>query len=298
MAYTSNPHVGKTRRKAVQDVRNGSSVAAVARYYGVHRTTVHRWIKKASGHPTEYHQTLETKSSAPKRNGNALAEAVIDRISQARLKHNRCAPIIHAKLKNEGVVVSLSSVERTLRREGLIRKGKRRASFYQTTIKRPVITEPGALVEVDTIHLTRPDNSRYYIFTVLDVYSRMAYAYYSPKLTQGGSMKAIREAQRRFGFRFTMIQTDNGPEFKDYVVQKLGNLNIQMRHSRVRKPNDNAHLERFNRTLQEECFTIPRPKEETIQAQLEEYLEYYNYERLHLGLNCVPPAQCVAKVLT
>lgn len=298
MAYTSNPHVGKTRRKAVQDVYNGSSVAAVARYYGVHRTTVHRWIKRASEHPTEYHQTLETKSSAPRRNGNALEDAIIDRIIQVRLEHNRCAPIIHAQLKNEGLVVSLSSVERTLRRQGLTRKGKRRASFYKTTIKRPVVTEPGALVEVDTIHFTRPDNSRYYIFTVLDVYSRMAYAYYSPKLTQGGSMKAIREAQRRFGFKFTMIQTDNGPEFKDWVVQQLGNLHIAMRHSRVRKPNDNAHLERFNRTLQEECFTTSRPKEETIQTQLNDYLEYYNNERLHLGLNCVTPAQCVAMVLT
>jgi transposase InsO family protein len=89
-------------------------------------------------------------------------------------------------------------------------------------------------------------------------------------------MKAIQQAQHYFGFTFKMIQTDNGPEFKDYVVQKLGNLNIRMRHSRVRKPNDNAHLERFNRTLQEECFTIPQPNENTLQKQLDSYLEYYN----------------------
>jgi len=299
MAYTSNPHIGKTRRKAVQDVYNGSSCAAVGRYYGVHRTTIHRWVKRSSKLPREYHLTLDTRSSAPKKNANKLSCEVIARIIQIRLEHNRCAPIIHAQLKAEGIVVSLSSVERTLRRQGLTRKGKRRASLYQTQthIRRPISDAPGALVQVDTIHITRPDRSRYYVFTVLDTYSRLAYAYYTPKLTQGGSLIAIREAQRRFGFQFKMIQTDNGPEFKDYVVQKLGNLNIQMRHSRVRKPNDNAHLERFNRTIQEECLSIPRP-ENTIQKIIDAYLDYYNNVRLHLGLNCMTPAQCVAKLLT
>ncbi|MDQ3098525.1 MAG: DDE-type integrase/transposase/recombinase [bacterium] len=269
--------------------------AQAARKYGVVRSTIGKWIKRA---PNDHRLFIETRSSAPKRSGQALSNAVVDRIIQLRLEHNRCAPIIHAQLKNEGIVVSLSSVERTLRRQGLTRKGKRRASFYKTALKRPLADAPGALVEVDTVHISRPDNSRYYIFTVLDVYSRMAYAYYSPRLTQGGSITAIQQAQERFGFTFKMIQTDNGPEFKDYVTQKLGDLNIKMRHSRVRKPNDNAHLERFNRTLQEECFTISRPNEDTIQKQINEYLEYYNTVRLHFGINCLTPRQFVSKLLT
>lgn len=295
MAYTSNPHIKKTRRKAVNDVVYGRRTqAGAARYYGVVRSTICKWIKRA---PKDHRIYIETRSSTPKKQANKLDNAVYDRIIQIRLERNRCAPVIHAQLKNEGIVVSLSSVERTLRRHHLTRKGKRHASFYHTRIKRPISDTPGALVQVDTIHLTRPDNSRYYIFTVLDTYSRLAYAYYTPKLTQGGSIQAIQEAQKRFGFQFKMIQTDNGPEFKDYVVQKLGNLNIQMRHTRVRKPNDNAHLERFNRTLQEECLSIPRP-EDQLQHILNDYLEYYNDQRLHLGINCLTPRQCVAKLLT
>ncbi len=77
MAYTSNPHIGKTRRKAVRDVRNGSSVAAVARWYGVHRTTVHRWIKRA---PVDHRVFIETLSSAPKTQARALPKEVVDRI--------------------------------------------------------------------------------------------------------------------------------------------------------------------------------------------------------------------------
>ena len=296
MAYTSNPHIKKTRRKAVNAVLYyGCTQAQVARYYGVARSTMCKWMKRAS---TDHREYLETRSSAPQTHKNRLEETIVTRIIEIRKEYNRCAPIIHAQLRSEGITVSLSSIERTLRRHNLTRKGKRRARFYKAMVKRPLSDAPGALVQVDTIHITRPDNSRYYVFTVLDTYSRLAYAYYTPKLNQGGSMTAIQKAQEYFGFEFKVVQTDNGPEFKDYVMQKLGSLNIQMRHSRVRKPNDNGHLERFNRTLQEECFTIPRPQEDTLQAQLDEYLEYYNTKRLHLGINCLTPRQCVSKVLT
>ncbi|MGM3120162.1 hypothetical protein, partial [Bacillus cereus group sp. BC330] len=41
---------------------------------------------------------------------------------------------------------------------------------------RPDVLAPGDLVEIDTIHITRPDNTRTYIYTAIDVYSRTAYA--------------------------------------------------------------------------------------------------------------------------
>lgn len=295
MAYTSNPHIGKTRRKAVNDVLYGRcSQAQAARYYGVARSTISKWIKRA---PKDHRVFIETSSSAPKRQARALPQEVVERIVRERLTHHRCAPVIHAVLMAEGIRVSLSSVERTLRRQQLTRKKKRRASFYRPQ-PRPVSDRPGALVQVDTIHFTRPDHSRYYLVTVLDTYSRLAYALYTPTLTQGVSVKAITQAQEYFGFSFSMVQTDNGPEFKDYVMQKLGSLNITMRHSRVRKPNDNAHLERFNRTIQEECFDGRNPDESTVQQELTHYLEYYNTHRLHLGLKCLTPRQVVSKVMT
>jgi len=34
---------------------------------------------------------------------------------------------------------------------------------------------------------------------------------------------------------------------------RLESKRIKIRHTRLGKPNDNAHIERFNRTIQEEC---------------------------------------------
>lgn len=82
MAYTNNPHMGKTKSKAVREIRHENSVATVARYYGVHRTTIKLWVTRASNHLCEYHLSLNTRSSVPKKNGNTLFGTVVDCIIQ------------------------------------------------------------------------------------------------------------------------------------------------------------------------------------------------------------------------
>ena len=63
------------------------------------------------------------------------------------------------------------------------------------------------------------------------------------------------------------------------------------RHSRVRMPTDNGHLERFNRTLQQECLRrIPR-RFFVWKKEIPEYLRYYNEERPHMGLDMRTPLE-------
>jgi transposase InsO family protein len=102
-------------------------------------------------------------------------------------------------------------------------------------------------------------------------------------------------AQTYCGFPFKVVQTDNGPEFKTGFKYALRKHNMSLRHSRTRRPNDNAHIERFNRTIQEECFKGKIPQEHRANAQLREYLEYYNYKRLHLGIQLKTPAQMLPR---
>lgn len=225
-----------------------------------------------------------------------LKPKVVNRIIELRQTLHRCAPVIHQHLLLEGFSVSLSSVERSLRRLGMVRK-KKYASWY-TPLPRPLALLPGEFVQMDTIHFVKPDYSRFYVYALIDVYSRLAYAEYQPKLSQQTSVDMLLRAQTYFGFSFQMVQTDNGPEFKDGFLHSLARHNIHLRHSRIRKPNDNAHIERFNRTIQDECFRGKLPNEEMISDQLKNYIAYYNHDRLHLSLNLQTPIQFVAKVLT
>lgn len=294
MSYTSNPYAAKARRLAVNDVRFGRcTVSSAARKYGVVRSTIWKWMKKA--HP-DHRVFIHTVPSRPKHHPNELKPEIVARIVTLRKELKRCAGIIHAQLKREKVQVSLSSVERTLRRQKLTRK-KKPAKWY-TPLPRPLSDAPGALVQMDTIHYIKPDKTRFYIYAVIDTYSRLAYAEYHPKLSQAMSQEVLIHAQKLFGFPFTMVQTDNGPEFATGLQISLDRRKIKLRHSRVRTPNDNAHIERFNRTIQEECFNGFLPREKTISQKLKVYIAFYNTKRLHLSLNCQTPTEFVSKLLT
>lgn len=295
MPYTSNPYAPKARMQARNDIIYGRlTFQQAACKYGVNRSTIWRWVRKAKSNHLNGNTYIWTESSAPHRHPNMLKPKVVNRIIELRQTLQRCAPVIHKHLLLEGYTVSLSSVERTLRRLGLVRK-KKYASWY-TPLPKPDILFPGALVQMDTIHYVKPQ--RFYLYTLIDVYSRLAYAEYHPKLLQQTSLEVILRAQKLFGFPFLMIQTDNGPEFQHGLQVALGRRRIQIRHSRVRKPNDNAHIERFNRTIQEECFKRKPPNELTVQHELEKYIAFYNNNRLHLSLDLQTPTQFVAKVLT
>jgi transposase InsO family protein len=296
MPYTSNPHAPKARMNAHNDVVwRGMSHQQAALKYGVNRTTIWRWVKK--GKWLNGNSCIETKPSTPHHHPNRLNFEIVLRIIELRKKLNgRCAPVIHEHLRLEGINVSLSSVKRTLKRHGLIRK--RKQPRYYTPLPRPVEHTLGSFVQMDTIHIVRSDYSRFYVYTLIDVYSRMAYAEYHPRLLQRTSFEVLLRAEKYFGFSFQMIQTDNGPEFKDGFLFHLSGKRIHLRHSRVRKPNDNAHIERFNRTIQEECFKGRNLDEILLPNQLKRYLAYYNRRRLHLSLNLKTPAQFVAKVLS
>lgn len=125
-----------------------------------------------------------------------------------------------------------------------------------------------------------------YVFTALDVYSRWAWARAYQKIGAGVGVRFFRYAQKQAPFQFQTIQSDHGPEFSTHFTERIGATH---RHSRVRRPNDNAHLERFNRTIQTELICSLRPDVALINKQLPDYLRWYNEERHHFGLDLETP---------
>ncbi len=286
--YTLNPAMPRLRRDAALLVRSGWSMRRVAAHFGYHPSTIMRWCRKA---PPDGRMTILTRSSRPKNSPRSLSKEIIAEIIRLRRKRNRCADIIHQELVNQGIVVSLSSVKRTIQRQGLVRPRSKWKKYHQSS-PRPFVEAPGDLVQVDTIHCRTIDNVRFYVYTCIDVYSRWAYARVSTRATALKSIRFIQEAQKQASFRFITIQSDHGPEFSTWFTETIRRDHMAHRHSRVRKPNDNAHIERFNRSIQDECLTDTHPRTpENYQNAIREYLAYYNYERLHLGIDKITPHQ-------
>jgi|GEM_PF-2910671 len=122
MAYTSNPKAGRVRLEAVRMLRKGFSTRKVARHFGYSHSSVVRWNKRYREKYLNLNTHLETRSSRPHHHPKELPQDIIEAIRAERLKHNRCAEVIYEDLKEQGIKVSLSSVKRTLKREGLIKE--------------------------------------------------------------------------------------------------------------------------------------------------------------------------------
>ena len=284
MPYTTNPKLPRLRMQAVKLVRSGWSVRKVARHTGFNPSTISRWVEKAE--PLGRSQLwIPTESSRPRHHPKELPLSIVEAIVQERAKRHRCAEVIHEGLKRRGIQVSLSSVKRTLDREGLLKKRSPWKRPHDAT-PRPVVEHPGDLVEVDTIHILVP--ARFYVYTILDVCTRWAYAAVVEQIRVKETLLFVRQAKLLSPFPFHMLQSDHGSEFSQGFTLEVG---TQHRHSRVRTPNDNAHLERFNRTLQEECLDLVPTSISAYQKALDEYLPYYNNERLHLSLNFKTPSE-------
>ena len=267
------------------------TIRKVARYVGVAASTVSRWCKSPWG--TGW-MPISTRSSKPKNSPKALPIETVEAIIKERIGRRRCAEHVHHALKKKGVEVSLSSVKRTLGRCHL-RKSRSPWKRPHDFTERPLAAYCGALLELDTIHIIAPDGSRIYVYTIIDLFSRWAYAEIVEKIGAEASAKFVKRAQKIAPFRFEMVQTDHGSEFSTRFTHRLQERGIQHRHSRVRQKDDQAHIERFNRTVQEECLDRVVHSVASFKKALPEYLRWYNGERSHMGINYQTPLEVLRR---
>ncbi|QQS20315.1 DDE-type integrase/transposase/recombinase [Candidatus Saccharibacteria bacterium] len=320
MAYSINPNLPKARALAMRLlVCEGIPLQIVANRCGVHRTTIWRWKQKwdklnehvqfdnpnrparvysKANHLLRCTWLIPTYTSRPHTSPQAIGEQLMTRILELRHRLKRCAEVVWYHLTRVGdaygtAIVSLSSVRRILRRHYCF-DGARKKRVRPDNPRRPQATGPGELVQTDTIHHVDPHSGkRLYYYTVIDLFTRMTYVILATRLSPGLAARAVLEAQDQWGFTISMVQADNGPEYGRYFEQVLRSRGITTRHSRLHRPNDNAHIERYNRTIQTECIGYYWRRSVPLQSQrdkLTAYLDYYNTKRVHLGIQMQVPA--------
>ena len=269
-----------------QLVYKGWSTRKVARHFGYSQSVIVKWAKKAK--IIGYH-AIPTKSSRPYHHPKQISKEVVKKILEIRLSNNRTSEVVHQELVNRGVSISLNSVRRTIDRHGYMKK-RSPWKRYHPHVDRPIPLKPGDLVQLDTIHRMINEKKRLYVFVLLDVYSRWVYAWASDRMNGATSISFVIEAQKNAPFQFDMLQSDHGPEFGRWFVSQVRKSH---RYTRIGKPNDNAHIERFNRTLQEECLDKLPNDVQIINCELKKYLRYYNHKRLHMGISLRTPIQLI-----
>jgi putative transposase len=110
---------------------------------------------------------------------------------------------------------------------------------------------PGDLVQMDTISLF-VDGLKRYIFTAMDIKTRFAFACTYPSTSSANGRDFLHKFLQVAPFQITHIQTDNGGEFQKHFAECCQANHLVHFFNYPKHPQSNAHLERFNRTLQEQ----------------------------------------------
>jgi putative transposase len=87
------------------------------------------------------------------------------------------------------------------------------------------------------------------------------------------------------------LRVDNGPELTaEVLVDWCRRHNIELRYIQPGKPDQNAYIERLNRSYREEVLSAYVFESlEQVRVLTEEWLQTYNEERAHDSLGRVPP---------
>jgi hypothetical protein len=281
--------------------RNDGKVRATARELRISPGTVIFWRTRArSISNLKYLRTkgLERKPTAPKkpRKGVISSDDKI-RIEQHRTEKGQCAIKIKYDL---GISYGINTIHRFLAKKGLIEEDgyHRRPRYQETTHMNSKNATMVGKLQMDVKYVT-PELSglphTLFLYAVADIYSRYKQGVIFPLLDQGFAIEAARLLVPQFPFASDFIQTDNGLEFQErFDIFVRDQMKLEHHYIHKSSPNENAIIERSFRTDEEEFFffRMKKPKDEIdLNAQYQEWMQYFNTERLHLGIGIKTPAE-------
>lgn len=211
-------------------------------------------------------------------------------LSIRRKYHDCCGEKIVYWLRKEGIHLSRSTIYRILNKHLQLRaKGRR------NRVRGPVprAKGPRQVIQMDTV-----DFGELYAYTAVDIYTREAQVVLLPGLTGQDGRKALEIVMTYFG-SCEILQTDGGKEFGGEFEEVVGCYAGRHRMARPYRKNEQAFVESFHRTLRKECLGWSKYKlceREELEKEVRGYLEYYHYERPHLGLDMRTPLPPICRI--
>mgnify|MGYP001615754362 FL=1 len=162
---------------------------------------------------------------------------------------------------------------------------------------------PGHLVALDTVERFI-NGARRYVITFEDIYARFGFAWATKSHASLAAKEFFELCLKVFPFPFAFqhVLTDNGSEFKKHFSEELKKLHLVHYHTYPKTPKMNCHLERFNKTIQEEFIDyhacqLLNPDE--FNRSLIDWLIWYNTERVHYAFsNKLSPVQFMLSLPT
>jgi len=208
---------------------------------------------------------------------------------------------------NDLAVISESKIGRIIKdkriyhhRQKVAHNGQVKVLKRQKKQRKPkelAVNEPGDLLEIDMI-VKFVWGVKRYIITAVDIHSKYTFAYCYERALSGNARDFFQKLQQAFPFKIRAVQTDNGSEFHKYFDQYLKGQKTIHYWNYPGRPYKNGHIEKYNRTIQEEFIDWNEILLEDVQQfnrKLMDWLLWYNTGRFHWSLKLETPVDYLIK---
>jgi putative transposase len=296
----------RTRLAWMDFYRRSSNVARTCRHFGISRQTFYRWQRR---YDPQNLATLEERSHRPHRRRQATwSAALADRVLALRLRYPRWGKDkLAVLLRQQQRTVSTSMVGRILtqlKRQGRLIEaprsgvpGSRRALRSRPyAIRKPkqyAVSQPGDLVQVDTLEVRPLPGVVFKQFTARDVVSRWDVIQAHTRATAFTAAQFLDTLLHRMPFPIRALQVDGGSEFAAEFEAACQQRGLHLFVLPPRSPKLNGAVERANRTHAEEFYqvTLCSLEMKKLNRELRHWEKIYNTVRPHQSLGYLTPQQ-------
>jgi transposase InsO family protein len=285
---------GHAEKKIIlEDLENGKSASDLFEKHGVARETLSKWKRRkdmSSGRATADPKPPENQETNP-----APAEPTDQHsgyhahwkevLAVWRSRPGLGPAQIKNQLYRDKIKISVATVRKILEENGYTPP---KTTVKEIEARRYEAARPLELVHMDFKHFYI-NKQKVYLLLLQDDFSRFLCGH---RMTDSENMKSVIEAfeecVNRYG-KMQTVMTDAGSAFYSWnginKFQKLMSDEYGVDQLKASTPRSNGKVENVNKQIEKEVLDVKRYASlMEADAAVEEWVEFYNFERTHMGL--------------
>ena len=286
--------VVEQRMEAVVRRLGGERVSDLSREYGVRPKTIHKWVGR---YQEEGAPGLFDRPTRPHHSPRRISKAMELRIIELRMEYGWGGRNLSDLLAQEGTIVSASTVDRVIARNGLVREEDRQ----QPALRRFQRDKPNELWQMDFKGEYRLPGGRCTPLSIIDDCSRFSIELFGLRSTiyERVSERLI-SCFKEFGLPDAILMDHGVPWFATSHPDGLSRIMILLIKQGIRPilsgvghPQTQGKVERFHRTLSRHLKWRGIPQEfDAMCDELARFRRSYNEVKPHESLDRRTPAEC------
>lgn len=282
-------------RFVVEAVQGHETMQGLCARYGISRKTGYKWLRRWEALGSL--GALDEQSRRPHRSPRQTDEAIEDRVVALRQQYGWGSRKLRCLLAREGVRLGRATIDRILRRRGLVSTGTR----HRPAVRRFERSRPMELVQMDFKGPYKlPNGSVCLPLSLLDDHSRYALALAPLKSTHGVRVQRVLERSfERYGLPEAMLVDHGTPWWSStngHGLTRLGvfliRQGVRLVYSGIGHPQTQGKVERFHQTLEAwlQHHGVPGTHR-GFQDALGSFRREYNEVRPHEALRLETPSE-------